>query len=343
MVEYLMENAGPSIQLRVRKEILGTITPAQEKQYQEQILQEPIMQHIASHQKENGWIGNGFHGTNKNAGQFDNQEVATKYMGEKGLKNTPLLDKAIHAFQTTELTDLCYETKGRYFNEFEIAAFGQNMIRCGCIARARYDDVVDITPQILHSFESFRRVLEVDSILDISRPTKKFRLFNDNERWPCKYHFGILAFTQTWKSNDNIMILAEAFKKLMRKDRPEVISSVVACWVGHAVGPLWYLNEGFSIDSDEGGVHRVDFEAIEWMVRCGLYPYIPKLQQEVDYIAERVDQNGIFQGDLLNLPGFKSWGPYSGGTLEKDWKSKKRQICDVTFRALLILHYSGIK
>ena len=37
---------------------------------------------------------------------------------------------------------------------------------------------------------------------------------------------------------------------LLRTDRPEIINTPVACWVGHAVGPLWYLNEGYSISGD---------------------------------------------------------------------------------------------
>ena len=124
----------------------------------------------------------------KNAGQYDNQETATKYMGEKGLKGTTILDKAMDAYVTTKLTDPCYETKGQYYSEFEIPAFGQNTIRSACIARAHYDDIIDIKPQIEVALESFRRVTEVDSILDVSHPSKKCRLFNNGERWPCRYH-----------------------------------------------------------------------------------------------------------------------------------------------------------
>ena len=42
------------------------------------------------------------------------------------------------AFVTTELTDLCYRTMGKYFDEIRYAANGQNIIRCACIARAGY-------------------------------------------------------------------------------------------------------------------------------------------------------------------------------------------------------------
>lgn len=180
MIDFLLNNAGPSIVLRVKKEILRDIIEKEEIELQSQILDEKNIKLIAEKQQENGWIGCGFHGKSKHAGQYDNQETATKYMGEKGLKGTALLDNAMNAFVTTELTDLCYETKGRLYSEFEIPAFGQNMIRCACIARAHYDDTIDITPQIGIALESFKRVTEVDSVLEVSRPSKNCRLFNDH-------------------------------------------------------------------------------------------------------------------------------------------------------------------
>lgn len=82
MIDFLLSHANPSIQLRVRKEILQAITAQEEKALQERILNEKIICFISEKQQENGWIGLGFHGSNKNAGQYDNQETATKYMGD---------------------------------------------------------------------------------------------------------------------------------------------------------------------------------------------------------------------------------------------------------------------
>ena len=344
-IDFLLENANPSIRLRVRKEILRSISVEKEAELKEQILQEKIICFMAKKQQENGWIGLGFHGSGKNAGQYDNQETATKYMGEKGLKGTLILDKAMQAYATTKLTDPCYETKGKYYSEFEIPAFGQNMIRSACIARAHYDDAIDIKPQIGVALESFRRVTEVDSILEVSRESKKCRLFNSGERWPCRYHLEILAFTDSWKTKSNIKMLSESFECLMRTDRPEIMNTPVACWVGHAVGPLWYYPEGYSIRTnainkfDNDNIRKVNFEKTEWLCRCGLYPYLKDLQSEVDYIAECMDDNGI-----CNVPfyenEFRGWGPYAGLQLETDWKSRLRRACDITFRAGLILHYA---
>ena len=79
MTGFLLDNANPSIKLRVRSEILHDITPEEEAQYREQILREPIVQRIIACQQENGWLGDGFHGTSANAGQFEDQETGTKY------------------------------------------------------------------------------------------------------------------------------------------------------------------------------------------------------------------------------------------------------------------------
>jgi len=345
-IDFLLENANPSIRLRVKKEILGNITAEEEAELKEQILQEKILRFMAEKQQKNGWIGLGFHGSNKNAGQYDNQETATKYMGEKGLKGTLILDNAMDAYVTTKLTDLCYETKGKYYSEFEIPAFGQNIIRSACIARAHYDDKIDIKPQTDVALESFRRVTEVDSILDVSRESPKCRLFNNGERWPCRYHLEILAFTDYWKTESNIKMLSEAFARLMRTDRPEIMNIPVACWVGHAVGPLWYYPEGFSIRTnavnkfDNDGIRKVNFEKIEWLCRCGLYPYLKELRSEVDFVAAHFNGNGICDVPFYENE-FRGWGPYAGLQLETDWKSKNRKACDITFRALLIMHYAN--
>ncbi len=349
MIDFLMANGNPSIQLRVRKEILKNCTEQVEKSLQEQILKEKIIQLIEQKQLANGWIGHGFHGSSKNAGQYDNQEVGTKYMGEKGLKGTELLNRAMNAYAAAHWTDFCRETKGCVLNEFEIPAFGPNLIRCACIARAHYDDVIDILPQINLSLEAFKRVTEVDSIFDVSRPTKKYRLFNKNERWPCRYNLEILAFTaDTWRNEANVHMLAEAFKKLMRTDRKEIINTPVACWVGnHAVGPAWLINEGYSISGDGlnfhggDGIRRTNLEKVEWLVRCGLYDHLTELQEEVDFILQNINEDGVCSCDFYEKE-FRGWSPYFGAQLETDWRAKVRRQCDITFRALLIIHYAGL-
>lgn len=325
MIQFLLENANPSIRYRVRTEVLHEDIPFEEKQrMHNEIMEEPLVKLIVGCQKENGWLGNGFHGPNKNAGPYENQEVGTKYLGEKLVfKDTPVLAKAMDAFVTTELTDLCYRTKGKYFDEFRYAANGQNIIRCACIARAGYDDKIDIRPQIQLSLDSFHRVLEVDSILDISRVKKsggkEKRVFNDYEKWPCYYHLDILAHTDSWKTEENIKIMAESVNKLMRTDRPDMQVGADS-WVGYVLGTTGCYKEGFTLGYEKDSLHYTYLDRVEWLCRCGVTPYVEQLLKEVKHIAESVNADGICEA-LIDENQLKGFSTYCGQQLETDWKS----------------------
>lgn len=343
MIDFLLKNANPSIRYRTRSEVLQEDIPMQDMQgMQSQIMEEPIIRSIVACQKKNGWLGNGFHGPNKEAGAFENQEVGTKYLGEKLVfKDTPVLKRAMEAFVSVDLADPCYRTKGKLFDEFRYAANGQNTIRCACIARAGYEDMIDIKPQIQLALDSFRRVLEVDSILEVSRVVKsggkQKRVFNDYEKWPCYYHLDILAHTESWRTQGNIKMLAEAVKKLMRSDRPQLQMGADS-WVGYVLGTIGCLKEGYSLGYEQDGVHHVYLDRVEWLCRCGLGPYVEQLGDEVKILQDSVNSEGICTGavDESRLKGFSTYG---GQQLETDWKSPLRRACDVTFRALLSMHY----
>lgn len=364
-IDFLLENSNPSIKRRVKSEILNNLTLEETAEYQKQILQEPNIKTAFASQLENGWFGQGFHGTNKNAGQFENQETVTKYLGEKAVdKDTPELRRSMDAFITVPLDDLCYRTKGKYFDEFRYAANGQNLIRCACIARAGYADIIDITPQIQLSLDSFKRVLEVDSILDISRPRKGkgsrsnpsgiYYTFNDYEKWPCRYHLDILAHTTSWKNEDNIKMIAASVSKMMQTNRSELVGLTANSWVGYPLGTLGcFPSQGLKIKStclpptpisieNRGKPELYHMEYIEWLARCGVVPYISALKEAVNEIVHSIDKDGVCQSPVLD-DIFKDWGPYAGLQLEVDWKAKtRRRECDITFRALLVAFYSEI-
>ncbi len=355
MIDFLMSNANPSIKRRVKSEILHNLTPEEATSYQEQILDEPNIQRTIACQKENGWLGNGFHGTSRYAGQFENMETCTKYLGEKAVdKDTPVLKRSMEAFATIPLNDLCYETRGIYIDEFRTTGHGHNLVRCACIARTGYHNVIDISPQIQLSLDSFKRALEVDSVLDVTHPIRKgkLRVFNDFEKWPCRYHLDILAHTESWKNESSIRLIADTITKLMKRDRPELINLIPSSWAGYPLGTLGgFPAQGLSITSSAvrpspiaipgGKPAPYNLEYIEWFARCGIVPYVPALAEAAADIANAVRDDGVCEIPVVDA-AFKGWGPYAGLQLETDWKSKVRRDCDVTFRALLILHYSGI-
>jgi hypothetical protein len=347
MIDFLLKNANPSIKRRLKSEILRNLTPDEAALFQEQIMKEPMIQRIMACQQENGWIGKSLHGG------IETQEGGTKYLAEKAVdKETPVLKRAMEAFATIPLDDWCYDTRGKIIDEFKVTGHGHNLIRCACIARAGYDDVIDISPQIQLSLDCFKRVLEVDSVLDITHPVHggKQRVFYENEKWPCRYHLDILAHTNSWKNERNIKMVADSITKLMKTDRPELVNLVPASWVGYPLGTLGaFPAQGLTVKVTcllpspmsipyRGRSEVYQMEYIEWFARCGVVKHIPALRKVVDDIMRSVDDEGICHANVLEV---KEWGPYCGFRLETDWKSKTRKACDITFRALLILHYAN--
>lgn len=348
MIDFLLKNANPSIKRRVKSEILHNLKIDEAGQYQEQIMKEPMIRRIIACQQENGWIGKSLHGG------LDTQEGATKYLAEKALdKETHVLKRAMEAFASIPLNDWCYDTRGKFIDEFKVTGHGHNLIRCACIARAGYDDMIDISPQIQLSLDCFKRVLEIDSVLDITHPIRggKLLVFNDNEKWPCRYHLDILAHTNSWKNERNIKMIADAVAKLMKTDRPELVNLVPSSWNGYPLGSLGaFPAQGLTVKVTSllpspmsipyrGRPEVYHLEYIEWFARCGVVKHIPALCEAVDDIMMAVDDEGVCHAPVLEL---KDWGPYGGFRLETDWKSKVRKACDITFRALLILHYANI-
>ena len=366
MIVFLLENANPSIKRRIKNEVLNNITPDESMEYQEQILQEPLMQQIIVLQQSNGWIGKG------SIRNFDMPHGALNYLAEKAIdKNSSVLKHAMDAFVEIPLSDPCYgPSNERNVDEFKHPCAGVNLARCACIARAGYDDIINISPQIQLAVDSFKRVIEIDSIFDILHPEKKGgkvrNVFNDYEKWPCRYHLDMLAHTQSWKNKVNIQTVADSVIKMMKTDDPELISYVpngqakTGCVggvfpvqgltvMGSGIYPSPILCEVGSNGKDYNGKYH--FELIEWFARCGIVSHVPSLRKIVSDIANSIDNDGVCRlpsgsgvgKNMIAEDVFKNWNKFGGLQLEVDWKSKTRKLCDITFRALLILHYSKFK
>ena len=68
-IDFLLVNAGPVIQYRLRKEILHSISKDEEEDLLNQIYQLPYFQLVRSYVKSNGYIGRGMHSWNNWKGQ----------------------------------------------------------------------------------------------------------------------------------------------------------------------------------------------------------------------------------------------------------------------------------
>ncbi|MDR1330144.1 MAG: hypothetical protein LBK23_11145, partial [Oscillospiraceae bacterium] len=64
-IDFLLENAGPVIQYRLRREILRDLTQNDEENLLEQIYQTPHFKLVESYVKPSGYIGSGAHSWGK--------------------------------------------------------------------------------------------------------------------------------------------------------------------------------------------------------------------------------------------------------------------------------------
>ena len=59
--DFLLENAGPSIVYRVKKEVLNQLTPSEADDLQQRILKEKKVRQIIENAQPDGWLGTCFH------------------------------------------------------------------------------------------------------------------------------------------------------------------------------------------------------------------------------------------------------------------------------------------
>ena len=109
-IGFLLENAGPVIQYRLRKEILNNITPAEEENILEQIYQTPYFKLVKSYAKPNGFIGVGMHGYTNWRGvklhetPFQDGESAAKLLAYYAIpKEHPLITGFISAMRNDDV------------------------------------------------------------------------------------------------------------------------------------------------------------------------------------------------------------------------------------------------
>ena len=108
-IDFLLENAGPVIQYRLRKDILQQISADEEEKLLEQIYQLPYFQLVKSYVKPNGYIGSGMHSWNNWNGVVlhetplqDGENAARLLSIYRIPKNHPVVENYIAALRNEE-------------------------------------------------------------------------------------------------------------------------------------------------------------------------------------------------------------------------------------------------
>lgn len=350
IIEFLIDNADPSIVLRVKREVVGCLSKAEEAVLLEKIMLQQNVQTVIRAQKPDGWIGNNFHGQSAKhgAGMFDNMEVGLRYLAEKGLPpENEHIAKAVNSFLLKEPFDAAYGGSGDPpkppDTDYTYTACGLYLARSSLIIRAGYeyllpeDIFIDIKHDVDFSLKSFAGVLSCGSADDAVDRSRRKLCFLPGVLWPCLYHLRMLAFSQIWRSEQNTALLADSVNRLFSfRHTDDVVYTYVK---GQYVGPCFAFIHSqwrnLGLDDEE----TLPLDIMELFSRCGILGRVQPLCDRYERMLSAVDDSLN-----INLPvnknASRNWNPYFGFALEEDWRTKKKQKCDLLFRVLLIMHYT---
>jgi hypothetical protein len=344
IIEFLFNNANPSIVLRVKKEILGSMTAEEECKLLDKIILEPNVQTVIQSQKSDGWFGNGFHGQSpiNGVGMFDNMEVGLRYLAEKGLPpESEYISKAVNSFLLDEphFNDCRLNAPP---DDYNITALGLYLMRSSIIIRAGYEkllpenDYIDLKHDIDFSLKTFLNVLNYTDLDDVVDTSRRKLCFKQGIIYPCSYDLRMLAHSQGWRNKESISALADSLNHIFSfaHNREKMIYTYKK---GQYISPCLAFIHNQIYCLGLMGDDYINFDLTERFARCGIIQQVDFLKSKYERLLSLVNDDLTVDYKITSRE--RDWSPYGGFALEEDWKTKIRKQCDLLFRILLITHY----
>jgi hypothetical protein len=332
-LDELLERACPSIQYRLRCELLGQPRSAPQMRYlHRQILADKAVKEVFGWQQPDGWLAWNFHGEKS-------IESGIRLLCEKGVDPClPVLARALQSLEgATDRLDRGIGKVGRILDERGLG--GSQTIRATVFAYAGVEDKVFVQDQIDRALAAFKAVLTIDTLADVLETYKGKLVYRPDRVWPCLYHLRLLAMTHDWRTIENHRTLAESIQRLIEWSP---LPDVHVRHKSQLIAPASFCMDDFKPDmSTLDDAHwMMWFHRMELLSRLGVVHALPALAKQIDVLREMLAAGqGRFIKALAH-PYFRRWGAYTGLMLEHDWRDSRRRIYDLTFRSLLILHYA---
>jgi hypothetical protein len=334
-IQFLLEHGCPSIAYRTKKEIQGEALNTTDLLNLQKLIQiDPEVKRIFSLQKEDGWLGGLFHGT-------DEPESGIRYLCEKGIATDhPVIIQALNAIEmrAKDFDDGGLVRVGKLLDDYHLG--GSQMIKACVFAYAGHEEAPFIKNQIDEALSAFHYVSKLQNIEDVFIQYKNKLVFKQTVKWPSIYHLRLLAFTHSWRNSENLEMLKTAFHKLIEFSP---IPNIKLLHKSQIISPASVFMNDFNINIDN--IKDKDwmmwFHRTEMIARLGIAGEIEAINKQINALQYMLfESEGFFRKELSHYY-FHKWTQYIGLALENDWKSEEKRICDLTFRSLLILKLSG--
>lgn len=360
-IDFLLENAGAVIQYRLHKEIFRDLTQAEEENLLEQIYQTPNFKLVESYVKPNGYIGSGMHSWENWRGivlhhtPLEDGEAAARLLSYYAIPKEHLIvtnfvsamrdeDTLRHEFsyippEVARLNDR-FVGMSSGFSLMILIYTMQAMLGYG-------DDSDEVKNFQNVCLKGFKHVLEIDSINDITKTRQSKSKYNypyieADEYFPCSYSLAALAYSNSWRTVENVKMMADALNRINAIMKPDCNMHVKVG--GKYYAPLFALNRplrAFRYDLVDTILYR---RILTEIAMLGVGKGVEIIRKSVANVKEAIDANGILRMDL-DLPHNKRYSPknieyptaYVDVRLEPDYKRKYAFECDLTFWAVQFL------
>jgi hypothetical protein len=364
-IDFLLENAGPVIRYRLRKEILRDITPAEEEDLREQIYQTPHFKLVQSYVKPSGYIGSGAHSWDNWRGRvlhetpLQDGEAAARLLSNYAVPKThPIIKNFVAAMRGEDTLRAEFSYIPPEINRFETRFTGLKSGFClmtlmyAMQAFLGYGDDEYVKPFQDISLAAFKSLLNLSSMSDITKTRQSKTRYNypyieADTYFPCQYHIETLAYTSAWRTPENIEITAAAlnrYNEITRDGAPYHVK------IGNRYYAPFPLNMGnspiraFRADLIDSITYR---RLLTEIAMLGAGESVGVIRESVVNVLEAIDGDGVLRM-RFDLPHNKRYSPknieyptpYADVRLEPDYKRKYALECDLTFWAVRFLYLS---
>lgn len=358
-IGFLLENAGAVIQYRLRKEILRDITQTEEENLLEQIYQTPNFKLVESYVKPNGYIGSGMHSWDNWRGMqlhetpLQDGEAAARLLSYYALPKThPIVANFVVAMRNEETLRHEFSYIPPEVERFDNRFLGMNSGFCLMIliytmqAMLGYGDDPELDKVRKISFEAFKSILHISSLSDITKIRQSKTKYNypyveEDTYCPSIYHLAILAYTNSWRTPENVKLIADALNR-----RNVIFSDDNGMQVKiknnyYSVGLLLRPFYPFRADLVTAILYR---RILTEIAMLGVGEQVDIIRESVVNVQEAIDIDGVLRM-RFDLPHNKRYSPkyieyptpYVDVRLEPDYKRKYALECDLTFWAVQFL------
>lgn len=332
-IEFLLNQACPSIRYRVKKEVLSQLSPRESAELKQLILTDDLVIKYLSLQRPDGWIDADIHSQ-------QGVEAAVRVLAEKGLDaNDPVVFNMLDQLEkrTDSFDHGCLARVGKILDKLGLG--GSQLIKAVIFAYAGSAPDGLVNEQVKVALAAFQSVHNAKLIDDVVTVYKNKLVFKPGVKWPGIYHLRLLAYSKNWRNPENLKLLIKSIKQLVLLSP---IPDISGLFKSQMVAPGSFCMHDFNVDLFEldGKGWMMWLHRMELLARIGVVRCIPVLNAQLKVLKHMVNEkSGVF-AKRYNHYYFTKWGVYTGLALERDWRTKKRYLCDILFRSLLIIYYA---